>query len=284
MKNETVGQQTTAIYKPVRVIYFTDPICSSCWVIEPELRKLKLEYGDYFDFEYHMGGLVPSWSSLDPRGIKELSYIAHHWNEVSQRYGMAIDGDIWLEDPLHSSYPPSIAFIAAKMQDNKKADAFLRRIREMVFLEKKNITRWEYLQQAALETGLEVERFHRDYEGQANDLFEADLGFAKSNNVRGFPTLFFLNGEGRQEMVYGYHSYDHLENIILSLVPWIEKSSHEHSAQGIFDHYPSIATKEFSVITNQATQDSERILEDLVKRDIVEKILTPNGPYWKKRR
>src|SRR5690606_15973738 len=37
--------------KPVRLVYFTDPICSSCWGIEPQLRKLKQEYGEYLEIE-----------------------------------------------------------------------------------------------------------------------------------------------------------------------------------------------------------------------------------------
>ncbi len=48
--------------KPVRIIYFTDPICSSCWGIEPQLRRMKLEYAGGLDIEYRMGGLLPDWS------------------------------------------------------------------------------------------------------------------------------------------------------------------------------------------------------------------------------
>src|SRR5690348_11209016 len=40
-----------ATKKPVKVIYYTDPICSSCWGIEPQLRKLKLEYGNSLEIE-----------------------------------------------------------------------------------------------------------------------------------------------------------------------------------------------------------------------------------------
>lgn len=47
--------------KPLKVVYFTDPICSSCWGIEPQLRKLKLKYGNSIDIEYRMGGLLPDW-------------------------------------------------------------------------------------------------------------------------------------------------------------------------------------------------------------------------------
>jgi len=49
--------------KLIKIIYFTDPICSSCWGIEPQLRKLKLEYGKYLEIEYRMGGLLPDWSN-----------------------------------------------------------------------------------------------------------------------------------------------------------------------------------------------------------------------------
>ena len=69
---------------------------------------MKLEYGDYINIEYHMGGLVPSWEGFNSGGITKPSDVAHHWDEVSKYYEMPIDGDIWLEDPLHSSYPPSI--------------------------------------------------------------------------------------------------------------------------------------------------------------------------------
>ncbi|HMT75893.1 MAG TPA: DsbA family protein, partial [Chitinophagaceae bacterium] len=116
--------------KPVKIIYYTDPICSSCWGIEPQLRKLKLEYGNSIEVEYRMGGLLPDWS-YNSGGISKPSDVAHHWDEVSAYYDMPIDGDVWLEDALSSSYPPSIAFKAAQMQDNEKAILFLREIREM---------------------------------------------------------------------------------------------------------------------------------------------------------
>src|SRR5690554_7134621 len=90
----------------VKLVYFTDPICSSCWGIEPQLRKLKLEYGEHIDIEYRMGGLLPDWN-YNSGGISSPKDVAGHWDEVSVHYDMPIDGDLWLEDPLDSSYPPS---------------------------------------------------------------------------------------------------------------------------------------------------------------------------------
>ena len=54
--------------------------------------------------------------------------------KANEKYDMPIYADVWLEDPLSSSYPPSIAFKAAQMQDTDKAIIFLRRINEMLHL------------------------------------------------------------------------------------------------------------------------------------------------------
>ena len=219
--NSMDSNKVKSLEKPIKLIYYTDPICSSCWGIEPQLRKLKLEYGNSIEIDYRMGGLLPDWS-YNSGGISKPSDVAHHWDEASVYYDMPIDGDVWLEDPLSSSYPPSIAFKAAQMQDKEKAVAFLREIREMLFLEKKNITKWEYLEVAAKKAGLEPEQFKADYEGKAKELFQEDLKLGKELGVRGFPTIFFTDKNGKTDKVYGSKPYEVYENAILALEPVAE--------------------------------------------------------------
>lgn len=183
--------------KTVKIIYYTDTICSSCWGIEPQLRKLKFKYGNNFEVECRMGGLLPNWS-YNSGGISKPSDVAHHWDEVSVYYDMPIDGNIWLVDPLASSYPPSIAFKAAQMQSNEKAILFLREIREMVFLQKMNISKWEHLEVAGKKVGLNIVKLKADYEGKAKELFEEDLKLGRELGVRGFPTLFFIDNKSER--------------------------------------------------------------------------------------
>lgn len=268
--------------KPVRIVYFTDPICSSCWGVEPQLRKLKAEYGDFFEIEYRMGGLLPSWDVYNSGGISKPSDVAHHWDEVSVHYDMPIDGDVWLEDPLPSSYPPSIAFKAAQMQDPKKALQFLRRIREMVFLEKKNITKWEYLQNAALTAGLDAEKMKQDLEGKAKQLFQEDLDMARRLGVRGFPTLFFTDTLNQQLMIYGARPYQQFEQNILYLCPEATKKQLDNTPESWFSLYPSLTTKEFSVLTGTSREQAEKTLSDLFEHKKLGKYPSKNGPLWKK--
>ncbi len=276
--NTEITTQSTE--KPIKVIYFTDPICSSCWGIEPQLRKLKLEYGSSLEIEYRMGGLLPDWS-YNSGGISKPSDVAHHWDEVSIYYDMPIDGDVWLEDPLNSSYPPSIAFKAAQLQDPEKAILFLRDLREMVFLQKKNITKWEHLATAAKQAELKVEQLKADFEGTANALFEEDLKLAKQFGVRGFPTLFFTDNSGNKEIVYGSKPYPFYETAILKLNPSIPKNEYSKNQEALFSKYHSLTAKEFSVLADTPGKESEKLLNELSDKGILEKLTTRNGAIWR---
>ncbi|NTS42958.1 DsbA family protein [Flavisolibacter sp. BT320] len=277
-----VKQSLNKAAKPVRLLYFTDPICSSCWGIEPQLRKLELAYGDYFSIEYRMGGLLKSWESYGGSDVRSAADVAQHWDEASELYGMPIDGDVWKEDPLASSYPPSIAVKAAQLQDSEKAVRFLRRIREMVFVEKKNITRWEHLAQAALDTGLEVVQFKKDYDTKAKDLFEEDLEKAKERSVRGFPTIFFIDEDENQFKVYGSKPYEVYEQALLKLVPNAVAKPVPASYETVLHHYGSLTTKEFAVLNSKSVKEAETILAYLQQRNEAEKFDTKNGPLWRK--
>lgn len=266
--------------KPIKVVYFTDPICSSCWGIEPQLRKLKLEYGGILEIEYRMGGLLPDWS-YNSGGISKPSDVAHHWDEVSHHYDMPIDGDVWLEDPLHSSYPPSIAFKAAQIQDEKKALLFLREIREMVFLQKLNIAKWENLVKAAEYVGLDVEQMKTDIEGKAKQLFEADLQEARSMGVRGFPTLFFTDGKERREVVYGSKPYASFEAAILKILPAARKTEVNTQWEALFSNYHSLTAKEFSVLSGMSRTECEAFLDKQLSTGRLDKLTTKNGSIWR---
>jgi predicted DsbA family dithiol-disulfide isomerase len=266
--------------KSIKVIYYTDPICSSCWGIEPQLRKLKLEYGNEIEIEYRMGGLLPDWS-YNSGGIGKPSDVAHHWDEVSVHYDMPIDGDVWLEDPLDSSYPPSIAFKAAQMQSYAKAILFLREIREMVFLQKKNITKWEHIEAAAKKAGLDIKQFKTDFEQNANAMFEEDLKMGKELGVRGFPTIIFINESGDQEIVYGSRPYAFYEMAILKLNANITKSEYSKNWEALFSIYPSLTAKEFSELSGTPRVESENILNGLSDDGTLEKLATKNGAIWK---
>ncbi|SHL97675.1 Predicted dithiol-disulfide isomerase, DsbA family [Flavobacterium chilense] len=280
------SNETTVIStenKPVKIIYYTDPICSSCWGIEPQLRKLKLEYGDYFEIDYRMGGLLPDWS-YNSGGISKPSDVAHHWDEASLHYEMPIDGDVWLEDPLDSSYPSCIAMKAAQIQSKDKAVKFMRVLREKLYLEKRNIAKWQNITEAAKTAQLDFDKLKKDYDGEAKKLFQDDLNLARTLGVRGFPTLFFADENQNKLTVYGSKPYSAYENALLALYPEAKKKKVPNDTTfSLFEIYPTLTPKEYAVIFNISYTEAEIILEKLFEKGKLSKKTIKNGSLYIKK-
>jgi putative protein-disulfide isomerase len=262
----------------IRVIYFTDPICSVCWGIEPQLRKLKQEYGHLLEVEYRMGGLLKDWS-YNAGGISKPSDVAHHWDQASAYFRMPIDGNVWLEDPLSSSYPPSIAFKAAELQDKAKALVFLRELREMVFLRKKNITKWENITVAARMAGLDPAQLKLDYDVKAKKLFEEDLALSARMRVTGFPTMFFTNGTATR-LVNGYTAYEGIVAALRAISPDAVPAVYDRSWQALFAKFPSLTTREFAELTGKTYEEAQVNLNKLAGDGALTKTSVRNGEIW----
>ncbi|PXV61983.1 putative DsbA family dithiol-disulfide isomerase [Dysgonomonas alginatilytica] len=268
--------------KTVRLVYFTDPICSSCWGIEGQLRKLKLEYGHELTIDYRMGGLLPSFdNNYNSGGITKPADVAVHWDHASDYYQMPIDGNVWLEDPLSSSYPPSIAFKAAQLQSEEKAVAFLRSMREMLFLQKKNISKWEVLAEAARLSGLDITKLKDDYEGKAQTLFQEDLNLSREMGVRGFPTIYFFNDTGLQEVVSGSKPYESYEKAILKSFPEVKRTDYSKDALELVHKFGSITIKELSVLAEISMSDAEKELLRLQNENKLAVIVSRKGNLWR---
>jgi 2-polyprenyl-6-methoxyphenol hydroxylase-like FAD-dependent oxidoreductase/predicted DsbA family dithiol-disulfide isomerase len=280
---DPAGNGKKAIRQRLRVQYFTDPICSTCWIIQPLLKKMNLEYGNYLDIQYYMGGLLPSWSDCKGK-IQCPSDAAEHWEEVGVTYEMPLDGDVWIEDPLSSSFPPSIAFKAAQLQDRDKAVLYLRRIREMVFLEKKNIMKWAFLESAAVDAGLDPVRLRSDYKYDARLAFEEDLELARRLDITGFPTLIFSNGAGRSITLKGYQPYAKIENVILELLPSAKKDEIDREPKSLFGNFPTMVDQEFALLSNLVHRDALKVLQELSRKGYIQQQASKNGNLWRRNR
>ena len=150
----------------------------------------------------------------------------------------------------------------------------------MVFLKKKNITKWEHLEIAAKNVGLNLAQFKKDYEGEAKELFNKDLQLARESGVRGFPTIFFADATGKTEMVYGSKPYSSYENALLKIHSGISKTPYDKSWSALFSTYHSLTAKEFTELTGTARAESEKILNELTVNGKLEKLVTKNGAIW----
>ena len=281
LMSDSNKQKSAIIEKPLKIIYYTDPQCSASWLFQPILRKLKLEYRDYLTIDYHIGVGGPSWEQSNIGSIKTPLDAAKHWEELSASQNMILDGDVWLEGPLYSSYLPLIAFKAAQLQDSDKAITFLRRLKELVFLEKKNITRWEIIENAALSSGIDAAVLKEDCTGKGSQLLEADLELAKDLKITMFPTLIFLMDGIAFNRINGFQTYENFEEIILEVIPNAVKNTINCSAEALFSLYPNMTESEFSFILNISIAESRIFLNDLYDKGKIDNYRIKNGTVWK---
>ncbi len=268
----------------ISILYFTDPICSSCWGIEPHLKRLKLEYGDFFKLEYKMGGLLPNWESYKGKDVRSPKEVAKHWDDASRYYEMPIDGDVWLEDPLHSSFPPAIAFKAAQLQDPKKALNFYRRIKEMVFLEKKNTTKPEHLKAAALQCGLDPDQLILDMQDSGKEAFDDDVKLARSLGIKGFPSILFTDAKQNQYLLYGFRPYEEFEQAVQKWNPDAVKKPINTNYLYLFQQFGTLTTKEYAVLTHKNKAEAETFLNQLCELDRLVRYRSKNGYLWRLKR
>jgi predicted DsbA family dithiol-disulfide isomerase len=248
--------------------------------MQPLLRKIMLDYGEYIEIDYRMGGLLPSWESYTDKRITNPSDAAQLWEEIRKKEKIPITGDIWLEDPLMSSYPSSIAFKSAQRQDKDKAVFFLRRLKEMLFMEKININNWENIEKAALYCGLDSALLHKNMKGEGLNDFKFDLELARDLGIHVFPTLIFQRNYLESETLKGLKSYQVIEETIVRFIPNAEKSSTLPKPLELFKLFNNMTTNEFAFLLNIDEEMAEKKLEELLLKGHISKSYVKDAAYW----
>lgn len=210
--------------KKVVITNFTDPLCTWCWGLEPVFRKLETHFPGEIEFRYVMGGMVENvadvWDRANGIGHADIDTIHRqveaHWIEASRRHGMPVKGKGFnLFTPEYpSTYPQNIAYKAAQMVDQKKADRLLRRLREASAAEYQRTSLPEVIDKLAAEVGLNLKEFHKYLEdGSAEKAFKEDLKTTRAFGVTGFPTCLVSYGD-KQYLLRGYNDYASFVRVI----------------------------------------------------------------------
>lgn len=272
--------EETKSNKTVQLLYFTDPICTACWCLEPQLRLLNLTYGHIFDIAYFMGGLLPSWNDFKRVGINEPAELVPQWQQFSQRFGMPIDGSVWLNDPLPSSFPPSVAFVAARRQGIDKAIAFLRHLREQLFLQALNICSAATWITAAETAQLDVDRFVHDCRATGRQDLQKDLAFTEKWGIQGFPTIVMLNLEGQRGVIYGIRPFDHFERQLLLLCSSARREHYDTTPEALFMRFSTMTTLEFATLSHSNINTARERLRQLADQGMIRHVAYPAGDLW----
>lgn len=235
-----------------------------------------------------LGGLLPDWQSFsDPlNDVTRPAQMGPSWKEVHHLSGMPIDELIWLVDPPQSSYPASVAVKAAELQGRAAGEAYLRRLREAVMLERRNIGRRDVLLVLAAELAgrrelhFDARRFAADLEGaEALDAFREDVRDARFRGIARFPTLLLRIPDGHGVIQIGYRPYPALRAALTRIAPDLGPSRRAEDPVAYAAFWQGITAREAAEAVDVETGAAEVALAAL-DRAVTAGALTRRGSIY----
>jgi predicted DsbA family dithiol-disulfide isomerase len=265
--------------KPLEIYLFIDPLCPECWALEPIIKKLHIEYGRYFTLKHVLSGKLATLNIT-----KKYKNIAQTWERTASRSGMSCDGSLWFENPISTPYSASIAIKAAELQGRRAGIRFLRKLQEVLFLEKQNICDPAVLIECAKSVQLDVDEFTRDlHSDSAAKAFQCDLKITSEMEVHEIPTLVFFNENIEDEgiKISGCYSYDIYVELIQEMLGFQPEPAPLPSLESFLHYFNFVATKEIAVVYNMTPNEVEKEMKKLQLKQKVEKVPVKFGTFWR---
>jgi len=171
------------------------------------------------------------------------------------------------------------------MGQHFKALFFLRTLREMLFLKKKDISQEYVIKHAAKIAELDITQFMRDFHStHIRNKFKSDIEDKEQWNVQQFPTLIFVNDTGEWEKVEGTEDYSAWETALANISSQtIKKNRPPYSLSNLLSQIDFLASKEIAVILDRDIRQVEEELEDLYLAGKVIKESYSHSTFWRKK-
>lgn len=253
------------------VEYYTDPLCCWSWALEPAWRRLRYEFGDQISWRYRFGGMVADWRGFsDPlNDVDSAAQMGPYWYQVRVEHQVVVDERIWAEDPPGSSYPASVACKAAERQGLGEGDAYLRRVREAVMLERRNIARREVLLELAAELAdsgrLDRKQFARDLAGEVSLWsFRDDVKEARYRAIGRFPSLVLHPARGPSRLLVGFRPYDVLREQVAEAAPGLTPVRTPDDVGEYVQHWGRVQIPDVATAFGMDAAEAKRVLDAAV--------------------
>ncbi len=267
--------------KPLEVYLFIDPLCAECWALEPFIKKLQIEYGRFFTLRHILSGTL---ATLNLTKRRPPGNIAQSWKKTASLSGMSCDGTLWTENPIPSPHIASLAIKAAEIQGRKAGIRFLRKLQEVVFLEKQNVSDENVLMDVAHSVGLDLEEFHNDiHSPSAQKALQCDLKITTDMEVKEIPSLVFYHCDEDVEglKVTGLYPYETYVHILEEMIGCRPKPSQVPPLEIFMKHFKFVASKEIAVVYNMTLVQVEFEMKRLQLMQKVERVPVKHGTFWR---
>ena len=242
-----------------RVDYFTDPLCCWSWALEPQLRKLRFLLKDRLHLNYLMGGLLSDWKKFNDQmnDVARPAQLGPLWMQARNMSGQPIEENIWISNPVDTSFLACMAVKAAALQSRVAEEAMLRKLREAVMMHQRNIGELEVILEIAEDLDqkqiLKKDKFRNDlFSDGVSKSFKEDLNKTKSGGVTRFPTLL-ITYKARTYQITGYRPFCELKKTFLLMEPDLDLDR-EIDKEEYLNSWESLTDRELEEVITPARE------------------------------
>lgn len=178
--------------KPMKILYFYDPLCGWCYGFSPVMQQFYEDHKDEADFEIISGGMITG-SRIGP--AKNMApYISEAYKTVENHTGIRfgqpyLDKILWSDTTL-TSIPGSVALAAARMLDSTRAFAYGKALQHALYAEGMAPTDTDGMVRIAASLGLDTTQFKTLMDSPTTlKAAEDEFALAQRMGVTGFPTV-----------------------------------------------------------------------------------------------
>ncbi len=204
-----------------RVIFVTDPLCSWCWGMAPEIASIRKALASRLDFDLALGGInVGNHSALRPSAIPRFHAL---WEQVTavtgQQFSMGLPSGPGF---VYNSRPACLGVMAARAVNDRPPFEFLEAMQRAFFLEARDITSTTVMGEIAAACGIDARAFREALSSDATTrAVDAEMDGCRRYGTQALPATLVETETGRSLFAGGYVSDEFL---LRGLEDWLERN------------------------------------------------------------
>jgi len=186
-----------------KVIFVTDPMCSWCWGMSPEMARAMALLTGEFEFDVLLGGInVDSTQPVNEFGRARLADV---WRRVTEVTGTKFGPGLPVCDFVYNSTRACVAVEIVRELTGRAPFEYLHRLQDRFFLGAEDVTAPALLIEEAVAAGLDANRFDALLHSPQS-LRRVREGFtaAKSHGTAALPSVLIDTENTRRLVAGGY--------------------------------------------------------------------------------